>query len=339
MPGIYTHTTRAPGTILTATIYNTDHQNHIDHLEPIYMDDYSVNSAQMRTETDPGENGTESLAGTLAGELERIRFSIREWKGTTYWYQSARSNFDTLDSPTGFCLLRKSGANIILTREGGRILFINGKFETVPAAGVTLAPTSLLATTLYYIYAFMNAGVMTLEASTTAPAADATYGHQIKTGDATRTWVGMAYPPSAATFTDTVTQRLVLSYFSRRLREVYSTFSTTAFSTSTADIKLGTKLEFLSFADEAIKVDMTAHVNATLTGHFVLMGSSIDGSATPPSGYIGVTVAASAVNYPIPGTPYATTPAVGYHSAQPVARTSNANGNNIDGSQTVLVRG
>lgn len=82
----YSHTTRANGTILTASIYNTDHQNHIDNNIPSSIDDMSGNASAMQVTTDPGGVGTESLATTLAGEIERIRFVIKEMKGTAQWY-------------------------------------------------------------------------------------------------------------------------------------------------------------------------------------------------------------------------------------------------------------
>ena len=88
MAGLYSHTTRSTGTTLTATIYNGDHQNHIDNAVPLQHDDYSLSVAQMQTNTDPGEVGSESLATTLAGELARLRFTIAEMKGTTQWYQT-----------------------------------------------------------------------------------------------------------------------------------------------------------------------------------------------------------------------------------------------------------
>ena len=86
MAGLYSHTTRAPGTILTANIYNTDHQNHIDNHVPDQMDDYSSSVAQMQSTADPGEVGTESQPTTLAGELERIRNMLKEFSGETQWY-------------------------------------------------------------------------------------------------------------------------------------------------------------------------------------------------------------------------------------------------------------
>lgn len=84
----YVHTTRANGTILTAAIYNADHQNHIDNNVPNAIDDYSADVATMRLQTDPGEQSSESLATNLQGEIERLRFAIAEAKGKTYWYET-----------------------------------------------------------------------------------------------------------------------------------------------------------------------------------------------------------------------------------------------------------
>jgi hypothetical protein len=42
----------------------------------------------MQSTTDPGEVGTESLATTLAEEVKRIRFMLREITGKTNWYES-----------------------------------------------------------------------------------------------------------------------------------------------------------------------------------------------------------------------------------------------------------
>ena len=88
MAALYSHTTRSTGTTLTATIYNGDHQNHIDNGVPLQFDDYSVDLTQMKSTADPGEVGTESQATTLAGELERIRFIINELTGGPQWYSS-----------------------------------------------------------------------------------------------------------------------------------------------------------------------------------------------------------------------------------------------------------
>lgn len=86
MAGLYSHTTRTTGTTLTAAIYNADHQNHITNHVPEQMDDYSDNVAEMQTTTDPYPAASESLATSLAGELERIRYLIAQITGETQWY-------------------------------------------------------------------------------------------------------------------------------------------------------------------------------------------------------------------------------------------------------------
>ena len=71
MPAIYTHTTRATGTVLTATIYNGDHQNHINNGDCTQLGGYSTNVTQMQTQVTPGGVGSESLSTIIGDELDR----------------------------------------------------------------------------------------------------------------------------------------------------------------------------------------------------------------------------------------------------------------------------
>lgn len=99
----YNHTFRPNGLLVDQDIYNQDHQNHIDNSIPAMFDDYSANVAQMRSTVNPGGVGFESLATSLAGEIERLRYVIKQMKDTiigssvAQWYtalgQSANSNF------------------------------------------------------------------------------------------------------------------------------------------------------------------------------------------------------------------------------------------------------
>src|SRR5713226_7497376 len=90
--GNYNITTRATGTTLTAAIYNADHQNHVTNQNPLETGAYSDSVAQYKTQTNPGGVGTESLAGSLAGELERIRYVLSQLMGTSFWYDYANRN-------------------------------------------------------------------------------------------------------------------------------------------------------------------------------------------------------------------------------------------------------
>lgn len=50
------------------------------------VEDYSTDATQMRLNTTPGGVGTESLATTLAGEIERLRYVFRINCAWSQWY-------------------------------------------------------------------------------------------------------------------------------------------------------------------------------------------------------------------------------------------------------------
>lgn len=125
--GLYTHTTRATGTILTATIYNGDHVNHITNQNPLETGAYSDNVTQMQAATDPGQVGTESLAPHLGGELERLRFAIARLNGTSQWY-SSRTNVQGANIA--------SASTVNLDTAGGDYVHITG---TTTITAITLS--------------------------------------------------------------------------------------------------------------------------------------------------------------------------------------------------------
>ena len=89
MPGLYSHISRSTGTVLTEAVFNGDHINHVTNKVFQSMDDYSTNLAQMQIQTDPYPAQVESLATSLAGEFERLRFELHRMKGSPtgrYWY-------------------------------------------------------------------------------------------------------------------------------------------------------------------------------------------------------------------------------------------------------------
>jgi|SRR6185437_13092840 len=96
--GLYTITTRATGTILTAAIYNADHQNHVTNQNPSMTGAYSDDEAQMQLQTSPGAPGAASLAQSLAGELERIRYMMAQIIGATYWYSAVPASLTSLSA-------------------------------------------------------------------------------------------------------------------------------------------------------------------------------------------------------------------------------------------------
>jgi hypothetical protein len=179
------------------------------------------------------------------------------------------------------CQLAAASASIMrLSRYGGMYLTIDNARQVIPAAGVDLVAAGLGAATVYYIYAYMNAGVMTLEASATGRAADARNGLMVKSGDATRTLVGMARSPTSTTwhFGDTVLG--TLSFYNRRSLAVSGlAFSGITTSSATPVALTSNGVYALTWSGEAVHGWATANAtNNTQYGNcqFTLQ---VDGSA------------------------------------------------------------
>lgn len=119
------------------TQLNAEFDNILNNLLPTGIDDYSINVTQMQIQTDPGEVGSESLATTLAGEFARLRFAIKEMKGTTYWYSTAASSIAELASALGGGLpANRVSSGRVRTTSGQPIFLVpHGTNATVTCAG------------------------------------------------------------------------------------------------------------------------------------------------------------------------------------------------------------
>jgi hypothetical protein len=131
---------------------------------------------------------------------------------------------------TAQCYLDKSALNLVLSRSGGHLMPVNGSLQEIPAAGVVIAPTALAAASLFYIYVYMNGGVMTGEASATVPVIDATTGLPIKTGDPTRALVGAWKTAGAGVWSTIPTEGA--SWFNRREKSYTTALTATRSTTS-----------------------------------------------------------------------------------------------------------
>lgn len=125
---------------------NAEFDNILNNLMPQYIDDYSANSTQMRVTTDPGEVGTESLATTLSGELERLRHIIKEVTGEDKWYESPVSSLLGLSNAigTGLTANRLVSGRVLSTSAQPAFLVPHGAARTVTVDGT---PTNFI----YYI--------------------------------------------------------------------------------------------------------------------------------------------------------------------------------------------
>lgn len=195
----------------------------------------------------------------------------------------------------GQCKLAKSGANLVLQPFNGNQLTIDGRPRTIPDAGVSLAATGLTAATNYFIYAAMSGGTMILEASTTGHATSTAPGQkglETKSGDDTRTLVGFARIITGPAWNDTAAQRFVISWFNRDRRDLIGATDSSSTETSTSAYveKTVSKIEFLSWASEAVQAFTTGTMTNT-SSVAVSMMTMIDGAtagiptdANPTSG-------------------------------------------------------
>jgi hypothetical protein len=78
--------TVSPGDTILADHYNTANNEHINNNIPESIDDYSSSVVEMQGTTDPYPAGVESQPTTLDGELERIRYVIKQITGESQWY-------------------------------------------------------------------------------------------------------------------------------------------------------------------------------------------------------------------------------------------------------------
>ena len=211
---------------------------------------------------------------------------------------------DLLMAAHGLCRLAfTSATQLTLQRYRGAILGIAGLPRVIPSAGVTVDNTGLSASTVYYVYAYWTGSAIALELSATGHSADSTTGIETKTGDTSRTLVGMVRTNASSQFEDTDTARGVLSYFNRReIAGLTATLTNTTSSTA-ALAELGVavdRVQFLAWADDLTEVMVIGSVTSSAAGnnqHFTSAGvdaAALGAQSTATTFTNGVPMAVSA---------------------------------------------
>jgi len=158
----------------------------------------------------------------------------------------------------------------------GDKLKINGIWCNIPTSGIAglgnsascfvngTAAQALAANTFYYVYAFMNSATLTADFSTTAHSTSMTAGNvgvEIKTGDDTRSLIGMVRTDASANFLDTVTDRMVRTWFNRsaQQRDFHNAYTALRATVSTTPIELYPEIRsrFLIWKDEIVYATVT----------------------------------------------------------------------------------
>ena len=132
---------------VTFSDLNAEFDNILNNLSAANVDDFSASVSQMQSSTDPGEVGTESLATSIAGEIQRLRFLVREITGEDEWYETPVSSITGLANAIGVSGLtdnRIVSGRILSTSEQPAFLVPNGAARTIKLDG---DPTNFI----YYV--------------------------------------------------------------------------------------------------------------------------------------------------------------------------------------------
>jgi hypothetical protein len=185
----------------------------------------------------------------------------------------------------GCCYLQKVGANLVLIPQNGNGLIINDVIQKIPTGGVSLPPSGLNPSTLYYIYVYMNGSTMTLMASTAGHITSTTDGIEIMNTDQTKTLVGMAFTVPGPAWADsssdgTYGQLYVLSWFNPKLKSSVTTFSGEKRTSSQAAwVELGADIRnyFLIWPNREAYFTTGGYCGATSAGVGPATAMSFDG--------------------------------------------------------------
>jgi hypothetical protein len=188
-------------------------------------------------------------------------------------------------APVGQCRLEfTSTTALVLAPYNGNRITINGASHAIPP-NLVLSNASLAASTKYYVYCFINAGALALEASPTGHATDGTAanaGVEIKSGDSTRTLVGMIYTDTSAHFQMAPTAVGVLSWFNRRSVQLSGnpTAGATATSTTPGELSTLVRVGTLTWVDEAVQASCWGYGSCNTANSTIGAFIGVDGSVT-----------------------------------------------------------
>jgi hypothetical protein len=235
-----------------------------------------------------------------------------------------------------------SATQIMFAPYNGDSIRIAGVAYQIPSGGVAAANTGLTGSTRYYVYAFINAGALTLELSATGHATDTTAGNvgtEIKNGDPSRTLVGMVWclAGTPGTFADTPVNRFVRTWFNRQRMALRGnpSGSNVVLGTSAAEISSAMRLFWVGWADDVVQINANTFYYGTTAGSIINFTIYYDGSIAAPNSSVANSTGGGQV-LPLPVSD-ALTLAEGMHYATVFGSNSSGSASAYNSFQTGVV--
>lgn len=232
-----------------------------------------------------------ALTAAAAGQCTALMFGMTYAAGTS-------------PAPLAGQLQYVSGTSIKFVPYNGARIRIAGTDYDIPSGGVAsgnptttsnyvngTASQTLSASTVYLVTVFNNGGTLTLDFLTTLThAQDTTAGNvgvEIKSGDNTRTVVGMIRTNATPNFVDSDAQRFTISWFNRRPRALLNAFAADRSTTSAtyAEISSSERIEFLLWSGEHVVLYVSGSGENSVSGSSNKTSIGLDGT-TASDGFV-----------------------------------------------------
>jgi hypothetical protein len=250
-----------------------------------------------------------TVTGTSNGDTNTVNFAVTP--PIVWVFPSSSASLETFQpAPSCGRLSYVSATSLQFLPYNGPYLRIKGIIYQIPGAGIVglantgvyvngVAGQNLAVFTQYFVYAFINAGVITADFSTTSHSMDTTTGNvgtEIKTGDSTRTLIGMIYTNGIGQFQLSPIIG-VLSWFNRRDLAIDAGVpNVTTTITTLINVNSGGAIGMLNWGDEAVFAEMAGALSVS-GASYCSCAIGLDGS----SGSAATQFALGAITYSTAG--------------------------------------
>lgn len=236
----------------------------------------------------------------------------------------------TLTTATPVTTADVAGATTVYcTPYKGRVIALwNGAaWQNYTSNEFSIALGTLTSGKPYDVFCYQNAGVPTLELGTawtndTTRAVALAYqnGILVKSGDATRRYLGTFYTTATTTTEDSVANRYLYNYYNKASRQMKRRETTASWVYTTATIRQanGSTANQLNFivgvSEDVVRADLIVAVNNTNAAVYIAAGIGLDSTTTPAADAImtGVTTSGAGYGMTMPAS-YSGVPSAGRH--------------------------